>query len=62
MSQSLRTNEVATADIAIRPEVGRISSTDFASRKVFIAAGFLAAQRLGPVTLERLAAAPKRRG
>lgn len=62
MSQSLRTNEVATADIAIRPEVGRISSTDFASRKVFIAAGFLAAQRLGPVILERLAAAPKRRG
>lgn len=62
MSQSLRTNEVATADIAIRPEVGRISSTDFASRKVFIAAGFLAAQRLGPVILERLAAGPKRRG
>lgn len=62
MSQSLRTNEVATADIAIRPDVGRISSTDFASRKVFIAAGFLAAQRLGPVILERLAAAPRRRG
>ncbi|WP_374474871.1 patatin-like phospholipase family protein [Zoogloea sp.] len=62
MSQSLRSNEVATADIAIRPDVGRISSTDFASRKVFIAAGFLAAQRLGPVILERLAAAPRRRG
>jgi hypothetical protein len=57
---SLRTNEVATADIAIRPDVGRISSTDFASRKVFIAAGFLAAQRLGPVILERLA--PRRDG
>lgn len=62
MSHALRTNEVATADIAIRPDVGRISSTDFASRKVFIAAGFLAAQRLGPVILERLAAGPRRRG
>lgn len=62
MSHSLRTNEVATADIAIRPDVGRIASTDFASRRVFIAAGFLAAQRLGPVILERLAAAPRRRG
>lgn len=62
MSQALRTNEVAAADIAIRPDVGRISSSDFASRKVFIAAGFLAAQRLGPVILERLAAAPRRRG
>ncbi|MCK6396266.1 patatin-like phospholipase family protein [Zoogloea sp.] len=62
MSHALRTNEVATADIAVRPDVGRISSTDFASRKVFIAAGFLAAQRLGPVILERLAAGPRRRG
>ena len=62
MSQALRTNEVATADIAIRPDVGRISSTDFASRKVFIAAGFLAAQRLGPVILERLATGARRRG
>ena len=62
MSQALRTNEVATADIAIRPDVGRISSTDFASRKVFIAAGFLAAQRLGPVILERLATVARRRG
>lgn len=60
MSHSLRSNETAAADIVIRPDVGRIRSTDFSSRKVFIAAGFLAGHRLGPVIRERLGAA--RRG
>lgn len=54
MSHSLRSNETAAADIVIRPDVGRIRSTDFSSRKVFIAAGFLAGHRLGPVIRERL--------
>lgn len=54
MSQSLRSNETAGADLVIRPDLGRARSTDFSSRKVFIAAGFLAAHRLGPVIRERL--------
>ncbi len=54
MSQSLRSNETAGADLIIRPDLGRARSTDFSSRKVFIAAGFLAAHRLGPVIRERL--------
>jgi NTE family protein len=61
MGQSLRSNEMATADITIRPDVARISSTDFASRKVFIAAGFLAANRLAPVILERMGVERSRR-
>ena len=61
MGQSLRSNEMATADITIRPDVARISSTDFASRKTFIAAGFMAANRLAPVILERLGADRSRR-
>ena len=55
MSNSLRTNELTTADVVIRPDVARISSTDFSSRKTFIAAGFMAGNRLGPVILERMA-------
>lgn len=54
MSQSLRANETAGADLVIRPDVGRARSTDFSSRRIFIAAGFLAAHRLGPVIRERL--------
>ncbi len=61
MGQSLRSNEMATADITIRPDVARISSTDFASRKVFIAAGFMAANRLAPVIIERMGAERLRR-
>lgn len=53
MSNSLRNNEISGADLVVRPDVGRIRSTDFSSRKVFIAAGFLAGHRLAPVILER---------
>lgn len=53
MGKSLREFECKQADILIRPDVGRISSTDFASRKALIEAGFKAGTRLAPVILNR---------
>lgn len=53
MGKSLREFECKQADIVIRPDVGRISSTDFSSRKALIDAGFKAGARLAPVILSR---------
>ncbi len=53
MGKSLREFECKQADILIRPDVGRVSSTDFASRKALIEAGFKAGTRLAPVILNR---------
>lgn len=53
MGKSLREFECKQADILIRPDVGRISSTDFSSRKALIEAGFKAGARLAPVILAR---------
>lgn len=53
MGKSLREFECRQADILIRPDVGRISSTDFSSRKALIEAGFKAGARLAPVILAK---------
>lgn len=53
MGKSLREFESKQADVLIRPDVGRISSTDFSSRKALIEAGFKAGARLAPVILAR---------
>lgn len=53
MGKSLREFECRQADVLIRPDVGRISSTDFSSRKALIEAGFKAGARLAPVILAR---------
>jgi len=53
MGKSLRQFESKQADIVIRPDVGRISSTDFNARKALIDAGFKAGERLAPVILAR---------
>lgn len=53
MGKSLREFECKQADVLIRPDVGRISSTDFSSRKALIEAGFKAGARLAPVILAR---------
>jgi NTE family protein len=49
MGKSLRQFESRQADVLIRPDVGRISSTDFAARRALIDAGFKAGERLAPV-------------
>lgn len=56
MGESLRRYEAERADIVIRPDVGRIASTDFGARRALIEAGMLAGQRLAPVIAERLGA------
>jgi NTE family protein len=53
MGKSLRQFEGKQADIIIRPDVGRISSTDFASRRALIEAGYKAGERLAPVIMAR---------
>lgn len=54
MGEALRQQEAAKADVVIRPDVGRISSTDFSARRALVDAGFVAGQRLAPVIRERL--------
>jgi NTE family protein len=54
MGRSLATLESSQADIVIRPDVRRISSTDFASRAALIAIGYAAGQRFAPVIREKL--------
>jgi NTE family protein len=54
MGEALRRQEGARADILVRPDVSRISSTDFSARRTLVEAGFMAGQRLAPVILERL--------
>jgi NTE family protein len=49
MGKSLRQFESRQADVLIRPDVGRISSTDFAARRALIDAGVKAGERLAPV-------------
>jgi NTE family protein len=49
MGKSLRQFEGKQADFIIRPDVGRISSTDFASRRALIEAGYKAGERLAPL-------------
>jgi NTE family protein len=56
MGQSLRRQEGLRADVLIRPDVSRISSTDFMARRALVDAGFAAAQRLAPVIQEKLKA------
>ncbi|MFN3618591.1 MAG: patatin-like phospholipase family protein [Aquabacterium sp.] len=53
MGEALRRQEGARADILVRPDVSRISSTDFSARRTLVEAGFMAGQRLAPVILER---------
>jgi len=55
MGKSLRLNESRLADVVIRPDVGRISSSDFAARRSLIEAGFKAGERLAPVIKAKLA-------
>jgi len=62
MGQSLRKREAAEADILIRPEVSRISSTDFSARRSLIAIGQQSAMRLLPVIREKLSMSVRRRG
>jgi NTE family protein len=54
MGQALRRQEAQDADIVIRPDVGRISSTDFTARKALIEAGHKAGNLLAPVILAKL--------
>ena len=54
MGKSLRDHESRQADIIIRPDVGRILSTDFTARRALIEAGYKAGQRLAPVIAKRL--------
>jgi NTE family protein len=54
MGQALRRQEAQDADIVIRPDVGRISSTDFSARKALIEAGQKAGNILAPVILAKL--------
>lgn len=54
MGKSLRDHESRQADIIIRPDVGRIVSTDFTARRALIEAGYKAGQRLAPVIAQRL--------
>lgn len=54
MGKSLRDFESRQADMIIRPEVGRIVSTDFTARRALIEAGYKAGQRLAPVIAQRL--------
>jgi len=49
---------VNDADIVIRPDVARVKSTDFSSRRVLMALGEHAGKRLVPVIREKLKAAP----
>ena len=53
MGKSLRKVECDQADVVIRPDVGRIASSDFASRRALIEAGYKAGSRLAPVILAR---------
>ncbi|UCV12402.1 patatin-like phospholipase family protein [Dechloromonas denitrificans] len=62
MGQALRKREAADADIVIRPEVSRISSTDFSARRTLIAMGQQAGARLLPVIREKMAMPVRRRG
>lgn len=62
MGMSLRRREAADADILIRPDVTRISSTDFSSRKALIAIGQQAAARMLPLIREKLVTPERRRG
>jgi NTE family protein len=54
MGQALRRQEAQGADVVIRPDVGRISSTDFTARKALIEAGQKAGNLLAPVILAKL--------
>lgn len=58
MSQSLRQHEVADADIVIRPDVARVKSTDFSSRRLLMVLGEHAGRRLVPVIREKLKTSP----
>lgn len=62
MGQSLRKREAAEADILIKPEVSRVSSTDFSARRSLIAIGQQSAMRLLPVIREKLAMPVHHRG
>jgi NTE family protein len=62
MSQALRQHETSAADIVIRPDVGRVQSTDFSSRRLLITLGEHAGKRLVPVILSKMNALPKKNG
>jgi NTE family protein len=55
MGRSLARIESAQADILIRPDVGRIASTDFNAREAFIQIGEVAGTRYAPVVQEKIA-------
>jgi Predicted esterase of the alpha-beta hydrolase superfamily len=52
MSRALARLESEQADIAIRPDLGKIPSTDFTARSAFIEQGYKAGQRFIPVIQE----------
>ena len=54
MSRSLTRLEAEQADVVIRPDVGRIPSTDFNARAAFIALGYSAGARFAPVVLDKI--------
>ncbi|TAG46419.1 MAG: patatin-like phospholipase family protein [Betaproteobacteria bacterium] len=54
MGRSLARLEADQADVIIRPEVGRIPSTDFNARAAFIALGDSAGARFAPVVREKI--------
>ncbi len=54
MGRSLARLESDQADVVIRPDVGRIPSTDFNARAAFIALGNSAGTRFAPVVVEKI--------
>jgi NTE family protein len=61
MGRSLARLEADQADVVIRPDVGRIASTDFNARAAFIALGNSAGTRFAPVVLEKIRNAKAKR-
>lgn len=55
MGRSLARIEAAQADIVIRPELGRMSGTDFGARSEFMQFGQAAGARFVPVVREKIA-------
>jgi NTE family protein len=54
MGQALRRQEAEDAHLVIRPDVGRIASTDFSARRALIDAGYKAGMLMGPVIKQRM--------
>ena len=59
MGQSLIRMQAEKADVRIRPDVKRFTSTDFSARTELIAAGYQAGMKAIPQIKEMLAAAQR---